>query len=310
MKIENYISQLLCDYQCVTIPGFGAFLTETQSAQLSESTNTFYPPKKSAFFNPHLKNNDGLLANHISKTETISYEEAVTIINEEVILWKKVLQNKEVLSIKDVGILKLNTENSLVFEASQQPNYLTNSFGLTSFVSPTIKREICKKQITVLEKKSPITFTLNSKRSHSYLRYTAVFVVTLGVTSIGLKLRNTHIENETLIVKKEVQREIENKIQQATFFIDNPLPAVTLAVKEAKMPYHIVAGSFREEYNAEKVYQQLIKLGFKAQKIEKNKHELYTVLYGSFSTYTEAQKTLNQIRSNRDSEAWLLIDDL
>ena len=58
MKIEDSISQLLYRYQCVTVPGFGAFLTEFQSAQLHENSNTFYPPKKLISFNPYLKNYD------------------------------------------------------------------------------------------------------------------------------------------------------------------------------------------------------------------------------------------------------------
>ena len=38
MKIEQYISQLLYRYQCVTVPGFGAFLTDYQSAKIDEKT--------------------------------------------------------------------------------------------------------------------------------------------------------------------------------------------------------------------------------------------------------------------------------
>lgn len=68
MKIEVYISQLLYRYQCVTVPGFGAFLTETHSAQLNESTNSF-SSKKTISFNSRIKNNDGLLANHIAQAE-------------------------------------------------------------------------------------------------------------------------------------------------------------------------------------------------------------------------------------------------
>ncbi|MBP6425885.1 MAG: SPOR domain-containing protein, partial [Flavobacterium sp.] len=78
MKIENYIAQLLYRYQCVTVPGFGAFLTEIQSAQLVESSHSFFPPKKLISFNSYLKNNDGLLANHIAQTEKTSYEYAVS----------------------------------------------------------------------------------------------------------------------------------------------------------------------------------------------------------------------------------------
>ena len=87
MKIEHHISQLLYRYQCVTVPGFGAFLTEFQSAQLDESSHSFYPPKKLISFNPFLKNNDGLLANHLAQAEKVAYETAVHAIQNEVSVW-------------------------------------------------------------------------------------------------------------------------------------------------------------------------------------------------------------------------------
>ena len=74
MNIQPYIAQLLYRYQCVTVPGFGAFLTEIQSAQLTESSHSFFPPKKIISFNGQLQNNDGLLANHIAQAEKTSYE--------------------------------------------------------------------------------------------------------------------------------------------------------------------------------------------------------------------------------------------
>jgi len=84
MNLENYISQLLYRYQCVTIPGFGAFLTDIQSAQWHEASNGFFPPKKLISFNSFLKNNDGLLANHVAQNERISYESAVVSIENEI----------------------------------------------------------------------------------------------------------------------------------------------------------------------------------------------------------------------------------
>ncbi|MFN7331701.1 MAG: SPOR domain-containing protein, partial [Flavobacterium sp.] len=88
MKIEPYIAQLLYRYQCVTVPGLGAFLTETQSAQWHGAAQTFFPPKKVISFNAYLKNNDGLLANHIAQTEKIPYEVAVNGIEHAVQEWK------------------------------------------------------------------------------------------------------------------------------------------------------------------------------------------------------------------------------
>ena len=90
MKMDYYISQLLYRYQCVTVPGFGAFLTEIQSAQLHENSHSFYPPKKLVSFNAYLKNNDGLLANHIAQSEKMSYEVAVSVIENHLQINKEI----------------------------------------------------------------------------------------------------------------------------------------------------------------------------------------------------------------------------
>jgi len=151
MKIEQYISQLLFRYQCVTVPGFGAFLTEFQSAQLDENSHSFYPPKKMVSFNPFIKNNDGLLANHLAQAEKISYEIAVNSIQNEVSHWKTKIQEFGSFSVKNVGDFSLNSENNIVFVPIDQINYLTASFGLSSFVSPAVKREVYKEEVEQLE---------------------------------------------------------------------------------------------------------------------------------------------------------------
>ena len=55
MQLETYISDLLYRYECVTVPEFGAFLTQRVSAKVHESTNAFYPPKKVLSFNEQYK---------------------------------------------------------------------------------------------------------------------------------------------------------------------------------------------------------------------------------------------------------------
>ncbi|MBP6759942.1 MAG: SPOR domain-containing protein, partial [Flavobacterium sp.] len=236
MNIEPYIAQLLYRYQCVTVPGFGAFLTEIQSAQLIESSHSFFPPKKMISFNAYLKNNDGLLANHIAQAEKTSYEYAISAIQYEVFNWKKVLQESGLFSIKNVGSFSLNADKNLIFTPYDQTNYLTNSFGLSAFVSPVIKREIFEQKIEALEENieesEVIEFIPERRRTSAYLKYAAIFVLGLGLTgAIGYPVYQQQIANETIIVEQSVQKQVQHKIQEATFFIENPIPAVTLTVK-------------------------------------------------------------------------------
>ena len=224
MKIEHYISQLLYRHQCVTVPGFGAFLTEIQSADLHENTNSFYPPKKVISFNSHLKNNDGLLANHIAQIEKSTYENAVASIESEVVIWNSILQVNEKFTLKNIGELSLNSEKNLVFTPSENINYLKESFGLNSFVSPSIKREQYKQeaetfykeeiQEVVSEEKEVIALEPEIKKSRGYLKYAAIIVLALSATgSIGFKLYQDHIDQQTLLVETAVQKQVQNKIQ-------------------------------------------------------------------------------------------------
>ncbi|HEX9152104.1 MAG TPA: SPOR domain-containing protein [Flavobacterium sp.] len=314
MKIELYIAQLLYRYQCVTVPGFGAFLTEIQSAQLNESTNTFSPPKKMISFNANLKNNDGLLANHIALAEKTSYEYAVSAVQYEVFNWKKALQENGLFSIKNIGDLCLNTDNNLVFTPYDQTNYLASSFGLAPFVSPLVKRELFEKELEAIEEKAPILLIPETRTANPYLKYAAIFVLGLGLAgSVGYSIYQNQIATETILVETAVQKQVQNKIQEATFFIKSPVPAVTLSVKsakETKMSYHIMAGVYREEKNAQKTFNQLIHLGYKARRIAPNKHGLFPVLYGSFATIAEAEKAKQEIQKKHNPEAWILIESL
>jgi hypothetical protein len=309
MKIEQHISQLLYRYQCVTVPGFGAFLTEIQPAEINESSNAFYPPKKRISFNGLLRHNDGLLANHIAQSERTSYDEAVESIRSEVGIWNEILGINDKFTLKNIGELRLNAERSVVFTPYDQFNYLKDAFGLNSFVSPQIKREAMHEAVTAIEEKAPIIFTPEARRSRPYLKYTAILVLALGVAgTIGYKVLEKQAQQDTLAVREEVQKEIQQKIQEATFFIETPMPAVTLTVKDDIMPFHVVAGAFRNEFNAQKTFERLSQMGYKAKRLPVNKHGLHPVAYGSYPTYREASKAWWQIRKYHP-EAWVLVQE-
>ena len=196
---------------------------------------------------------------------------------------------------------------------ADQINYLTASFGLSSFISPSVKREIYKEEVKDIEEIADITFVSEKRISFSTFKYAAIFTVSLGLTSVfGYKLYDNYIkqvEQKALLVQSNVQKKINQKIQEATFFIENPLPTVTLTVPNEKTPYHVVAGAFRLESNAENAYQSLLKLGFKAKRLPANKHGLFPVLYGSYPSYNEAHEAMKNIKKLDNKDAWLLIQE-
>jgi len=311
MQLETYISDLLYRYECVTIPEFGAFLTHTISAKIQEKSHAFYPPKKVVSFNEQLQNNDGLLANYIAEVEKIPYEFAVKKITKRISTIKSYLREGETISFDAIGELSLNKEGSISFEPSNHLNYLTDAFGLSQFSSNTINREVYKEQAEAVEDVIPIAVTPEKRKSRPYLRYAAVALIALSLGGFGMsQYYNTQVASHNQIAQEEANAELESKIQEATFIIENPLPTVTLNVNKQAGNYHIIAGAFRNEENALRKIDQLQDQGYFARSIGKNKFGLHQVVYASYEERGEALQALRDVKRDHNRDAWLLVKAL
>jgi hypothetical protein len=310
MHLETYISDLLYRYDCVTVPDLGAFITNRISAKIHDTTHTFYPPKKVLSFNERLQKNDGLLVHYISEIEKIPYTTALLKVSKQVKSIRSYLSNGETIAFKNIGELTLNVDGNILFKPSEKINYLTDSFGLSHFSSDKIERHIYKKQVEAIESEIPVTLS-PEKRSSNWLRYAAAAIIIVGITGMGAaKLYFNSVENHNQIAQEEANAILDQKVQEATFVISNPLPAATLSLEKQTGNFHVVAGAFRIEANSEKKVKQLRRLGYKARKIGKNRYGLHEVVYSSYPTRSEATKALYEIRRKHNRDAWLLIKTL
>jgi len=311
MQLSQYISDLLYRYECVTLPNFGAFLSHPISARINEGTSSFYPPQKQLSFNVQLKSNDGLLASYISDVENISFEVATRKIENQVSQLKLRLEKGETVEFKHIGELISSDEGNLSFIPLDNLNYMTEAFGLASFVSPSVERQAHQEVVQKLESRGAIALTPKRRKSALYMKYAAIAVLALGLAgSIGSNLYLTQIEVQNNLALDTANTTLDNKIQEATFVIDNPLPAVMVNLKKQNGNFHIVAGAFRVKANSEKKLQQLKTLGFSARLIGVNSYGLHQVVYESFETRKDAERALFKIRKTQDRAAWLLIKNI
>lgn len=309
MQLEKYLSDLLYRYECVILPEFGAFLTQYQSAQVHHTTHAFYPPKKQLSFNSQLLTNDGLLANYVAQAETITHEAANAQIASFVRkLWDGLHQG-ETQELKNVGTFSLSPDSTLQFEPSYHLNYLTSSFGLASFTVPAVAREVYKEQVAALEEKAPIAIT-PERRNTGWIKYAAIALIGFGIAAAGGFKYVKNVEDYNMASQKEAKELLDAKIQEATFVIDNPLPAITLELLQPKGKYHVIAGAFRMEENAQKRVNQLKTKGYNARQIGANKYGLYQVVYGSYTDSQEALSALRTVRQSDNRAAWLLVKEL
>lgn len=314
MQLETYISDLLYRYDCVTIPEFGAFLTNRVSAKVHETTHAFYPPKKVLSFNEQLQHNDGLLCSYMAEVEKIPYEMALQKVSKQVKSIKSFLVEGETLHFDAIGDLVLNAEGKIIFEPSYHVNYLTDAFGLSQFTSQNVTREVYKETVESLEKVIPITVTPEKRKeekSRPYLKYAAIALIALTLGGFAASTYYVdQIETHNKVAQEAANEQLDVKIQEATFVIDNPLPAATLTVDKQQGNYHIIAGAFRVKENADKKVEQLQALGYKARNIGANKYQLHEVVYSSHQTNAEAMLALRDIRKTDNAQAWLLVREV
>lgn len=308
MNLDNYISDLLYRYECVIVPNFGGFVTNEFSAKVNSFTHTFCPPYKKISFNSHLQNSDGLLANYIASSNKISYLEATQLIQETVDSWKNKIKN-EALNLNNIGNLSLNENGNYVFEPSKDVNYLTSSFGLASFTSPTVKRIEYQEKVRTLETVVPVIASEEKEKRKTpvLLKYAAAITFAIFLAGIGNDYYN---QRQEIATAEKSQSILDKKIQEATFVISNPLPEIVLNVAKESKNYHVVAGAFREPQNAEKKVKQLLDKGYNAKILGINKWNLTQVSFDSYATKEEAIKNLRIIKKTVAKDAWLLVKEL
>ena len=312
MQLETYIKDLLYRYECVIVPGFGAFLTNYRSATIDRDTHTFHPPAKLVSFNRQLQTNDGLLANYIAAADSCSYETALQRIRNFTARLSQKLTDGDMISMQGIGDFQLNKEGSVQFAPSISDNYDTASFGLSAFVSPEIDRSFVHKTEAVSQKEpAPLLFTPGKRTAVPYMKYAAIGLIAIALSSVGgMKIYEGNVQKHNFTEKEKADLRVENEIQEATFVISDPLPAMKINVPKEEGRYHIVAGAFRIEANAHKKLKQLATKGFTPKLIGKNRYGLHQVIYSSHVDRLEALRELRSIKASENKDAWLLVQTL
>ena len=308
MQLTKHISYLLYRYDCVTVPGFGAFLGTPASAELDTDNETIYPPTKQISFNEQLQSNDGLLANSIAVEQQTSYEQAVRLVHKEVVRWKSMLHDGKTVELDRIGKLQFNAEKNVVFVPTKNYNHLAESFGLHPVQAQKIDR-------TKVLKSTPKVIDFNNDRSQNQtdsqgtnsnpLRHIAAAVAAAVIGYAGFVAYDDYTQDQQLAQEMELRQEAKEEVQQAIFDLGElPKLSIQTIPQEA---YHIIGGAFAVESNADRYLKQLQQKGFVgAQKLAPNSYGLHMVALGSRVDRSEAIDFLRQVQRTEITDAWML----
>ncbi len=312
MQIEEHISELLYEHDCVIVPEFGGFIGNYTPARVDEVKHLFEPPRKKILFNKGLIQNDGLLANHLSIREQVTYAEALKHIANEVNRYRSALKDTKRIVFENIGVLYTDESNNLVFQPDEKVNYLPEAFGLSAFYHLPVENE------KPIEKES-VVVQMHKERSRLRPYAVAAAIGALVASTFWFTLNETKIADNYSSFNLFSKKEAAQYVFTADNSIDNlnrPIPkdSLTIYVKEpvalkttiiSSSAYHIVAGCFRIYDNAQNMIGILKKKNVEATIVGKTPEGLYIVGCGKFNSYTEAETQLDSFRKNVQEEAWV-----
>ena len=308
-KIDSHISDLLYKHDCVIVPDLGGFVANYSPAKIHPTQHSFIPPSKSIVFNINLKNNDGLLASHVAGKEKTTYPEANKIIGEYVSGCNTELRSGKKVNITKVGTLFLDVERNILFEPDKTVNYLIDSFGLSGFQSPAIKRE---GHIHRIEKefkdRPPVP---QERKKLNVKRYvTAALLAPLLFAAVWLPLKTDLLKNvyysslnpfskkdtitytfrtkqiDALVIDNKNNQDITKDTAAVTTInlTDNSEKNILVKLKEIVKPKH-------------KAKAETDKTQVAHTPIERNPTGKFHVVAGCFKIYANAQRYVKQLKA-------------
>lgn len=335
MILIQYIKELLYQQECVTLPGFGSFVTQNHPIGVNHFTGEFTPPSRSISFNRLIQENDGLLASYIAKREKISYAKALTELEQECIQWNKRLNN-DALILPGIGEFSLNAENKLRFLPHGKINFDPTAVGLTAFQKTPIKAQIkaasvvppisnaSSKSSPMKDNKESLAFTPEQKEEDRppYLKYSVIGVVAVALLGAVYYFGNQYLESERLKSTALAEKRIATNVEKTSFDL-GAITAISYET-EAKIEtvddnslqitkgqyYSVIAGSFRDQANAERKLAALKEQGYEDSAFATQSPDgLIRVAYGRFESKRQAYALLNFINNGLQEEAWYLVEN-
>ena len=143
-QITDLVAELLFKHDCVIVPNFGGFVARNYSSNFSKGSNLLYPQSKHILFNKNLVHNDGLLISALMQKNDISVFESTKQIEDYKDYIQSLLSVKKRFELNNIGLLYIDNENILRFEAKANVNFLIDSFGFEPVVANELSVDIDK----------------------------------------------------------------------------------------------------------------------------------------------------------------------
>jgi hypothetical protein len=307
--ISKAVSDLLLDQDCVILPGFGGFVASYAPVQRHPVTHVFQPPSKHLLFNSQLKTDDGFLVQRLMPLQSMDYSTCRQWLTEFTDLMGQRILAGERTEMPQIGTFTLDPERVLRFQQDYTLNFLGQSFGLY----PVQAAPILRVSVAPILEKEPVVVPLYPEKKFKHKRIIGLLAAASVVVAAALLLPQTldsgafsmgfnsltpNAAQEALVYKPTSDMPLVRK---------SVMPESESSFNLAEAKIFLVAGCFSTRLNADGMVSYLQEKGFDAQVLDQTPAGLHRVVYGSYSSISEASAELAQIKKGLNEEAWLLV---
>ena len=339
MDIPGKIKDLLYLHDCVIIPEFGGFVANYKSAQVDYDRNVFSPPSKEIGFNNQLVHNDGLLISAVSMSTGLAYPDARNNVREFVKDVQKKLSKGKKVVFDDLGTFYLGKDSLLQFEPDRSTNFLTASFGLSSFEYHELEEYDIREKIQPKLQNQQIRS--NSRRSRILTRSLIAVPILVALAMVPIKTdllkfdlgslswkmfekkelvyeepqvdKTTLQVAEAIFVEAEtnnIAKNVEEDISLSESFTDDEIleesTSTTKVSSVAVERFYVITGSFKNKGNATRLNNDLIDNGYSG-KIFETSNGFFRVAISGHIHFSEAKKQLGEHQITHPGEHfWIL----
>ena len=291
-KFCDHIEKLLAQHEYVVVPGLGGFVVQHQSAKILD--DCIFPPLDTIGFNPLMLHADGLLAIEISRTQKISYRQAMEYIQHEVENIQIKLNISSTVQLGNLGIIQKNSEGNLLFQPNSKSEFLPQNLGLSEiYISDKKKKSV--------DENRKVIITLPSNRT---FRYAATILLIIGLFAIAPRVTDVKNNNSASLASLNFANTTRN--------IPKPVVDSTRIIKIAdissdSLRFHVIVAGLPGKTGATRYCNILQNKSFQTAHVVHTK-KYFLVAIQSFNSKTEAINYMQKLRKSNDEFefAWVL----
>ena len=299
MLINSLIRFILQENSFVSIPSIGSFLKDSTPSRIDTKLHLLTAPEERIGFTTERKFDDGSIVHYLFTHLGIPEKEAQQALLKWLNSTNQRLKNGERVDFEGIGQL-YRKGDAIIFTPNTGEKQELGTFGYLRVSMPDMLTK--KRQSGKGKRGVAMAITLPI----------AILGVGIGIaywayqdkesTPIPPNTTSQHREQETMLEEDSTEVTTYSQIERNH---EQKMALTPITHADRKNVYYLVAGSFAERTNAEKLFHQLRWEGYNPELI--NINGLYRVSLAHFYDKNQANIELAQLRKKTGKEGmWLL----